>query len=153
PIWIYDEETLGFLEVNEEAARMYGYTPEEFLRLNLTDIRPPEEVAILLQDIKTVRRDPLSYRNSQRRHRKSTGLLMDGVGPAYPLEVDGRRAGLTAIVDITALKRAETQLQKVNNDLGRRAAELATSNAELERFAYIASHDLQEPLRMVTSFL
>ena len=153
PIWIYDEETLRFLEVNDEAVRMYGYTHEEFQRMHLTDIRPPEEVALLLQDIVTVRRDPISYRGSQRRHRKKTGEIIDVMVTAYPLEVGGRKAGLTAIVDITDRKKAEAQLQLLNGDLAKRASELAASNAELERFAYIASHDLQEPLRMVSSFL
>lgn len=55
--------------------------------------------------------------------------------------------------DITRLKENEFHLIKLNNTLQTQAKALADSNAELEQFAYVASHDLQEPLRMVTSFL
>lgn len=55
--------------------------------------------------------------------------------------------------DLTERKKSEEMLRSLNKSLQKRAAELAESNAELERFAYIASHDLQEPLRMVSSFL
>ncbi|MEP7108114.1 MAG: PAS domain S-box protein [Ferruginibacter sp.] len=55
--------------------------------------------------------------------------------------------------DITELKKAGQKLLELNNSLEKRAGELASSNSELEQFAYVASHDLQEPLRMVSSFL
>jgi PAS domain S-box-containing protein len=55
--------------------------------------------------------------------------------------------------DITERKRAEAHLVELNSNLQKHAKELAVSNADLEQFAYVASHDLQEPLRMVTSFL
>lgn len=55
--------------------------------------------------------------------------------------------------DITERKLAEQKLESVNKELQKYVQQLLISNAELEQFAYVASHDLQEPLRMVTSFL
>lgn len=60
---------------------------------------------------------------------------------------------LGAITDRTEVMLQQESLQKLNNILAARARELSISNAELEQFAFVASHDLQEPLRMITSFL
>jgi PAS domain S-box-containing protein len=68
---------------------------------------------------------------------------------AYPSE-----NGLSVYFkDITERKLSQLQLNELHQNLEKTAHDLAVSNAELEQFAYVASHDLQEPLRMVTGFL
>jgi signal transduction histidine kinase len=65
---------------------------------------------------------------------------------ADPLSIDGERHVVVALNNITSRKQSQQALQKA-------ADELARSNSDLEQFAYIAGHDLQEPLRMVRGFL
>ncbi|MCI0606603.1 PAS domain S-box protein [bacterium] len=82
--------------------------------------------------------------------------VLDNGIPRY--EIDGSFAGfIGSCIDITELREAHQKLQELNEVLEvkvrERTSDLMRSNKDLEQFAYAASHDLQEPLRMIYSYL
>src|SRR5271156_4604287 len=73
PTWVYDVESLFFLEVNRAAVRNYGYSRDEFLAMRITDIRPPEDISALMVELK---RDRPIVRSSERRYRCKDGRVI-----------------------------------------------------------------------------
>ncbi len=102
--------------------------------------------------------DTLSYTNYHRAlHQKTTVSFEDyyeALDKWFEVNAYPSTEGISVFFkDITERKKARRQLEELNEELKKQTEELAASNAELEQFAYVASHDLQEPLRMVSSFL
>jgi PAS domain S-box-containing protein len=99
PMWIYDLETLRFLEVNNAAINDYGYSKEEFLSMTLVDIRPKEDVEALHEDIKTT-----SHKYNKAgvwRHLKKSGEMILVSIISHELEYVGRKARHVMITDVT----------------------------------------------------
>ena len=111
PMWVYDLETLGFLEVNEAAQRHYGYTRAEFMAMRITDIRPPEDTPRLLELTKN--RPPGLRYVGKWRHRLKAGTLIDVDISSATLEFGGRRAVLVVSRDITQQEQTEAALRAV----------------------------------------
>jgi two-component system cell cycle sensor histidine kinase/response regulator CckA len=111
PMWVFDTETLAFLEANDAAAAHYGYSQEEFTRLTLGDIRPDIEFRALAAEIS---QDTLDGRRilSTRRHRLKDGRVIDVEVLRHPMVFQGRPAILAVMLDVTERTRLESELRQ-----------------------------------------
>jgi two-component system cell cycle sensor histidine kinase/response regulator CckA len=110
PMWVFEEETQQFLQVNDAALRHYGYDRMDFLRMTACDLHPPEEVPNLLAAFQ--RSNPREQVAGQWHHRKKDGSLIDVEMFLHKMEYSGQAAALVVAQDITERKRAEEEKQK-----------------------------------------
>jgi diguanylate cyclase (GGDEF)-like protein/PAS domain S-box-containing protein len=108
PMWVWDDEKLVFLAVNEAAVNHYGYTRDEFLRMNVRDIWAPGEQTRYEESLRD--RTQTQTLHLQRKHRTKDGRVIDVEATARQFMQGGHSVWLTLINDITERKLAEERL-------------------------------------------
>ncbi|HEX2015635.1 MAG TPA: EAL domain-containing protein [Solirubrobacteraceae bacterium] len=110
PMWVFENDSLRFLAVNQAAIRTYGYSEQEFLGMTIRDIRPAEDIPRLLGSLGSTRSDV--EHNDVWHHRRKDGTLMEVEVVSEALDFDGRPGRLVTAMDITARREAERELRR-----------------------------------------
>ena len=116
PMWLFDIESLQFLDVNEAATKNYGYSKEEFLAKTIKDIRPPEYAEGIERVVK-LNKENARFLHNNTIHLKKNGELMNVKIESTLLDFNGRQAKLVLATDITAQVKNEQKIQSSNTKI------------------------------------
>jgi two-component system, cell cycle sensor histidine kinase and response regulator CckA len=110
PTWVFDSETLRFLQVNDAAVRQYGYSREEFANKTVLDIRPEEARPGFREHLRNCKPD--EQYQARWKHIRKDGKIIDAEIIAYQLQYAGRAVHLVVAQDIGERHQLEEQLRQ-----------------------------------------
>lgn len=119
PMWIYDTDTLHILDVNKAATLKYGYTREEFLDLQLADLRPDTQITQLYNYLASASPDQTGYRVRAVKHKKKDGSLFYVHIQSSPTTFKGHQAHLIQALDIHEKVLAEQKRKEASRKLAK----------------------------------
>ncbi|CAN5620406.1 hypothetical protein BH10BAC3_BH10BAC3_32030 [soil metagenome] len=150
-ICLFDTD-LNYLLIEGDILEKLGYSKELLIGKSIKQVLKPENYEIVKKQFDQVKQGEIVTRESV-----SNGY--DIISRFIPLKDENSKvyAIMTVTLDITEIKNAQRQIVEFNEILERKVIErtkqMEAVNKELQQFAYIASHDLQQPLRTVSNYM
>ena len=136
-----------WLKVNQSICSMLGYTEEELLQSDFQTLTHPDDLETDLENVLLMLNKQIDSYQMEKRYIHKDGHIVWGLlSVSLVWDNEGAPKYFVSLVqNISYRKKAEAANKKL-------LQALESSNAELERFAYVASHDLQEPIRVINNF-
>lgn len=145
-IYLYDLNGT-IISWNSGAEKMYGYSEAEAINMSVWNLIPESEIEKNKESVEAILRGE-KVASYETKHITKQGNLIDVV-----FGISGITEEKGVIKSIAANERDITNEKVATNLIQQQAKKLKESNVELEQFAYVASHDLQEPLRTISNFV
>jgi len=142
PIFIYDKENLRFLEVNKAAINLYGYSKEEFLQMDLTDLYAPEDIQTLLDSFGDESSESRFSKPFRHRKKDGTNVLVEISKTSFTF--NEREAHFNIVKDITKDIDIDKQNQMLKAIFSE--AEMMVFTTDASGFITFANHKVSEIL-------
>jgi PAS domain S-box-containing protein len=144
PILVFDSESLQFIEVNNNALKLYGYTKEEFLTMNLMDICPAENIPSFQTDLDMIQRKGSIATHSN--HLRKDGSIIEVQLSLLDFENNGRHVVMMVVQDVTDSKRLQEEIQQAKD-----AVKIA--NRVKSDFLTNMSHEIRTPMNGIIGMI
>lgn len=153
PDAIYVHSNDQILYTNPAAIELFGGdSPEDLVGTAARNLFHPDDLEKLDRTRENTKATGSLKTVTEFRFLRLDGTDFHGEATAATIDWEGAASIFVNVRDISRRKEFEQRLEMLNTQLTDQADELQRSNSDLEQFAYIASHDLQEPLRMISGY-
>ncbi|MDO3627621.1 PAS domain S-box protein [Mucilaginibacter sp. BT774] len=139
PMWVFEIETMQFLDVNEAAVRHYGYSRPEFLDMTIRDIRPPDEVPVVEQIVSRGKTEKQIHHEQVFKHRTKDGKVIYVDIQSTAIMYNGSPSKVVLANDITE------RLNYINA--------VEAQNKKLKEIAWLQSHVIRAPLAKIKGLI
>jgi len=151
PMWLFHKDTFAFVAVNDAVIAKYGFSKNEFLNMTIWDIRPTEDICLLIETLKISHQDTCDM--GLWRHVKKSGEVFWVSIAMHDITFNQQPCSMVMATDMTdivikeqKLKEAYQHEKELNIQLANNYEMIVAQHATLQEIAWSYSHEVRKPV-------